>query len=66
MEADALLRYLVALGAWFAPAYLWWKRWSTRVWPTTQARVIEVERQTLFEDGYPNTDSDFAIEYEVG
>ena len=66
MEADTFFRYLAALGAWSAPAYFWWERWSTRSWPTTQARVIEVKPQTLFEDGYLNTDSDFAIEYEVG
>ena len=66
MEADALLRYLVALGVWSVPAYLWWERSNTRAWPTTDARVIEAEPQTLFEDGHLNTDSDFAIEYEVG
>lgn len=66
MEADALFRYLWALGAWSVPAYLWWERWNTRTWPTTEARVIEIEPQKLSEDGYLKTDSDFAIEYEVG
>jgi hypothetical protein len=47
----------------------WWERWRTRDWATTDARVIEIEPQSLFErDGgssFLNRDSDFAIEYEV-
>ena len=51
------------------PAYILWERWRTCLWPSADARVIEVDPDSLLErEGttyYLNLDSDYAIEYEV-
>jgi hypothetical protein len=65
MEIDALGRYIVGGAFLLAPIYVWWELWRTAHWPTTRARVIEIDPQSVFEDGALNLDSDYAIEYEV-
>ncbi|VAW75195.1 hypothetical protein MNBD_GAMMA15-1976 [hydrothermal vent metagenome] len=52
-----------------SPLYFWLKIKRTQKWHATTAKVIEIDPQSMFERErrkfYLNTDSDYAIEYEV-
>lgn len=69
MENSPVLLRIFALTILAVPAYFWWELWSTRRWPTTKARVIELEQAkppgilSWLSKSYSGPD--LGIEYEV-
>ena len=65
MNIDTVIGIIVIL----SPLYFYWDIKRTKNWKTTSAKVIEIDPQSLFErfgnSYHLNTDSDYAIEYEV-
>lgn len=64
------LNTLIGVGLILAPfIWYWWAIIRTRNWPTTDAKVIEVDPKSIFERSgktfHLNLDKDYAIEYSV-